>query len=206
MYVTFLSAAGHKSLWFYFYHAVLRFGKSLEVFYGTLKTIHLTEAWLAFTLTVSKVCQSIFLLTDHIIWLSRSGLLKDVDTGKWQQRSNKYWVLSLVMNIVRDVYEINRVISSFSSNKNLTSAVVSSLVSIRSPKDISMCASSVVDFALTYKHLTIDTVKNCCDLFIPLTGMGYTRIPPRVIGLLGMISSIAGLIVILHPQCKLKPS
>jgi peroxin-11B len=185
---------------------VLRFGKSLEVFYGSLKSIHLTDAWLAFTLTVSKVCSSIFLLTDHIIWLARSGLVKDVDTAKWTQRSNKYWVISLVMNITRDVYEINRVVASFSSYKTLSQCIASSVVSIRSTKDVSLCFASLFDFIVTYKHLSIDTVKNCCDLFIPLTSMGYTKLSPRAIGLLGMISSIAGLIVILNPKCKLTPS
>lgn len=184
---------------------VLRFGKSGEVFYGALKSVHYQDAWIAFTLTVNKICSSIFLLTDHIIWLARSGLVKDIDTGKWQQRSNKFWVISLVMGIVRDVYEINRVVVSLSSYKNVSSCIASSVTSIRSPRDVSMCISSLFDFLITYKHLTIDTVKNCCDLFIPLNGMGYTKLSPRIIGLLGMISSIAGLIVILNPQCKLTP-
>lgn len=184
---------------------MLRFGKSVEVFYGVLKTIHYSDAWLAFTLTVNKICQSIFLLTDHIIWLSRSGLVKNIDTTKWTQRSNKYWLISLVMGIVRDVYEINRVVASFSSYKNLSTCITSSLVSIRTSKDASVCLASLFDFLITYKHLTIDTVKNCCDLFIPLSSMGYVKVSPRVIGLLGMVSSIAGLIVILNPQCKLTP-
>lgn len=185
---------------------VLRFGKSLEVFYGALKSIHYSDAWLAFTITVNKICQSIFLLTDHIIWLSRSGLVKNIDTTKWQQRSNKYWVVSLVMSIVRDVYEINRVVASFSSYKSLSSCIVSSFVSIRSTKDVSVCATSLLEFLITYKHITIDTIKNCCDIFIPLSSMGYVKLSPRIIGLLGMISSIAGLIVVLNPQCKLTPS
>lgn len=188
-----------------FLFQVLRFGKSLEVFYGTLKTIHYSDAWLAFTLTVNRISQSIFLLTDNIIWLSRSGLVKDIDTQKWSQRSNKYWVISLVMSIVRDIYEINRVVVSSSSYKNLTTCIATSVVSIRNTKDLSRCFTSLFEFLITYKHLTIDTVKNCCDLCIPLTGMGYVKLSPRVIGLLGMISSIAGLIVILHPQCKLTP-
>lgn len=184
---------------------VLRFGKSVEVFYGTLKTIHYSDAWLAFTLTVNRICQSIFLLTDHIIWLSRSGLVKDIDTPKWTQKSNKFWVVSLIMSLVRDVYEINRVVSSFTSYKSLLSCIASSVLSVRSPRDVSRCFMSLFDFLITYKHLTVDTIKNAADLFIPLNGLGYVKLSPRVIGLLGMISSIAGLIVILNPQCKLTP-
>lgn len=184
---------------------VLRFGKSVEVFYGALKTIHYSDAWLAFTLTVNRISQSIFLLADNIIWLARSGLVKDIDTVKWTQRSNRYWIISLVLSLVRDVYEINRVVASFSSYKGLSSCIASSVASIRSPKDVSLRLTSLLDFLITYKHLTIDTIKNAADLFIPLNGLGYVKLSPRVIGLLGMVSSIAGLIVILNPQCKLTP-
>lgn len=189
-----------------FWLLVLRFGKSVEVFYGAFKSIHYSDAWLAFTLTVNKISSSIFLMTDHIIWLSRSGLVKDVDTVKWTRRSNRFWVLSLVMSIVRDVYEINRIVVSISSYKSLSTCLASSIVSIRSSKDVSVCVSSLVEFLITYKHLTVDTVKNICDLFIPLTSMGLTKLSPRQIGLLGMISSVAGLIVVLNPKCKLSPS
>lgn len=133
-------------------------------------------------------------------------MVKNIDTAKWTQRSNKYWVIALVMSIVRDVYEINRVVASFSSYKNLSSCIAASFVSIRSTKDVSVCMSALVDFLVTYKHITIDTVKNICDLCIPLTSMGYVKLSPRVIGLLGMISSIAGLVVVLNPRCKLTPS
>jgi len=188
------------------FRKLLRFGKSLEAFHGALKTIHYSDAWLAFTLTVNKISQSLFLFSDHIIWLSRSGLVKDIETAKWSQRSNRYWVISLVMGIMRDIYEINRVIASFTAYKHLSSCIVGSVTSIRSSKDVTLCLVSLFDFLITYKHLTIDMIKNCCDLFIPLSSMGYVKVSPRVIGLLGIISSIAGLIVILNPQCKLTPS
>lgn len=173
--------------------------------YGTLKSIHYSDAWMAFTLTITRICQGIFLLTDHIVWLARSGLFKSIDIPKWTLRSNRFWLFSLIMAVVRDVYEINRVVSSFTSYKDLTTCLTSSLVSIRSTKDITRCAASLTDFIVTYKHITIDSVKNCCDLFIPLSALGYVKISPRVIGILGMISSLMGLIVILNPSCKLLP-
>lgn len=185
---------------------VLRFGKSIESFYGCLKTVHYNDSWLAFTLTVSRISQTIFLVTDHIIWLARSGLVKNVDVAKWTHKSNKYWLISLIMGIVRDIYEINRVISSYSTYKNLSSCIASSVVSVRSAKDFTNCFTSLFEFAVTYKHLSIDTIKNFCDIFIPLNSLGFVKLSPRTIGLLGMISSIAGLIVVLNPStCKLTP-
>lgn len=173
--------------------------------YGTLNSIHLSDAYIAFTLTITKITQAIFLFTDNIIWLSRAGLLKNLDTPKWTHRSNRYWLLSLIMSIVRDIYEINRIISTSTSYKDLTSCLASSLLSIRSTKDITKCIASLTDFVVTYKHITIDSIKNVCDLFIPLNALGYVKISPRFIGILGMISSLMGLIVILNPSCKLLP-
>jgi peroxin-11B len=184
---------------------VLRFGKSLEVFYGSLKSIHYSDAYIAFTLTVTKISQAIFLFTDHIVWLARSGLFKNIDTPRWVERSNRFWLVSLVMGIVRDVYEINRVISSFTSYKDLSSCITSSFLSIRSARDVSKCFASLTDFIITYRHITIDAIKNVCDLFIPLNALGYVKMSPRIIGLLGVISSLMGLIVILNPNCKLLP-
>lgn len=189
----------------FFLFLVLRFGKSAEVFYGTLKSIHYSNAWIAFSLTVTKISQAIFLFTDHIVWLARSGLLKNIDTPKWTNRSNRYWLLSIIMSIIRDVYEINRIISSSTSYKDLTTCLTSSLLSIRSTKDVTKCAASLTDFFVTYKHISIDSIKNVCDLFIPLNGLGYVKFSPRVIGILGVISSLMGLIVILNPNCKLLP-
>lgn len=185
---------------------VLRFGKSIESFLGCLKTIHYSEAWLAFSLTVSKISQTIFLVTDHIVWLARSGLVRNVDVAKWNTTSSKYWLISLIMNIVRDIYEINKIISSYSTFKSLSTCVASSVVSIRSSKDLSKCCTSLIGFLITYKHISIDLMKNVCDLFIPMNTLGYVKLSPRTIGLLGMISSICGLIVILNPStCKLTP-
>lgn len=110
------------------------------------------------------------------------------------------------MSLIRDIYEINRVVASISTYKNLTTCVATSVVSIRSSKDVSSCVLSLCDFLITYKHLTIDAIKNGCDLFIPLSGLGYVKLSPRMIGLLGMVSSLAGLIVVLNPKCKLTPS
>lgn len=131
--------------------------------------------------------------------------MKNIDTPKWNLRSNRYWLLSLIMTIIRDIYEINRVISTFTMHKNLSACIVSSFVSIRTSKDVTACISSVTEFMFTYKHLTIDLVKNVCDLFIPLNSLGYVKLKPRMIGLLGVISSLMGLIVILNPNCKLLP-
>ncbi|KAG5888808.1 hypothetical protein JTB14_032721 [Gonioctena quinquepunctata] len=59
---------------------------------------------------------------------------------------------------------------------------------------------------LVNQSVVIDTIKNGCDFFIPLTALGHVKLSPGTVGVLGTISSIAGLLVLLEPSRKLIPS
>lgn len=205
----------------------MRFGKCLEVFYSSLKTIHYPDLMIRFTLTFSKLAQTLFLLSDHMLWLSRTGLFRSINSKKWTQLSNKYWLLAIIMNLSRDVYEIMQLIDiHYTSTKNKSTIITTSLsrattsitssitrlnlsnissISYLTRHDINRL--TLYSYSLLYAHrdIVIDTVKNFCDVFIPLTALGYTNLTPRTIGILGVISSIAGLITILEPSTKLMP-
>lgn len=57
-----------------------------------------------------------------------------------------------------------------------------------------------------HQAVIVDTIKNVCDVFIPLTALGYTKLSPKYQGVLGVVSSVAGLFEILHPTAKLFPA
>uniref|UniRef100_A0A1L8ECG2 Putative peroxisomal bioproteinsis protein peroxin n=1 Tax=Haematobia irritans TaxID=7368 RepID=A0A1L8ECG2_HAEIR len=187
------------------FRKLLRFGKCLDVFYASLRTIHYPDLAIRVTLTTSKLSQALFLFADHFLWLARTGLFKSIDAKKWGQYANKYWLLSIIMNLCRDVYEIFRLM-------DLHKASVRSGISrnipcrIRSTKDLSRLALQSYAMVLGHKDVFVDTLKNACDFFIPLTALGYTKLTPRTIGMLGAISSIAGLIALLEPTAKLTPA
>ncbi|KAK7807799.1 hypothetical protein U0070_000114 [Myodes glareolus] len=52
--------------------------------------------------------------------------------------------------------------------------------------------------------LLLDTVKNLCDILIPLNQLGIYKSNLGVMGLGGLVSFVAGLITIVYPQLKLK--
>ncbi|XP_045417670.1 peroxisomal membrane protein 11A isoform X2 [Lemur catta] len=52
--------------------------------------------------------------------------------------------------------------------------------------------------------LLLDTVKNFCDILNPLDQLGICKSNPGIIGLGGLVSSIAGMITVAYPQMKLK--
>lgn len=133
-----------------------------------------------------------FLFCDHIVWFARTGFVKSVDVEKWNRLSNKYWLFSMVMNLLRDFYEIKRLLQMQPPKKNPENKV-------RLPLDTLRCICD-------HKAVMWDTIKNVCDLFIPLNGLGIIRLNPRTIGLLGLISSLAGLVALIEPTAKLSPA
>ena len=57
-----------------------------------------------------------------------------------------------------------------------------------------------------HKDVFIDTLKNSCDMFIPLTALGFTKLSPSTVGVLGAVSSLAALVTIVKPITKLVPA
>ncbi|TDG47023.1 hypothetical protein AWZ03_006460 [Drosophila navojoa] len=187
------------------FRKLLRFGKGLDVFYASLRAIHYPDLTIRVTLTMSKISQALFLLADHLLWLARTGLTA-VDPKKWSKIANKYWLFSIIMNLCRDFYEIVRVLDlhKASCSSGISRCKIPSR--INTPADFKRLALNSYGLMLGHKDIFVDTVKNVCDFFIPLTALGYTSLTPRTIGILGAISSMAGLWALLEPAAKLTPA
>lgn len=66
-------------------------------------------------------------------------------------------------------------------------------------------ASYISAFCLDRRDIAVDSLKNLCDVFIPLTSEGHLNINAGVIGLLGVMSSIAGIAALIDPSARLAP-
>ena len=178
---------------------MLRLGKCLEVFYAAYKSIHYENVTIKLTSTLSKISNALYLICDHLLWIGRSGLAS-VNTSKWSQISNKYWLYSILMNLVRDIYEVTKVIEKESFRLKFSGKTIPLKNNIK--KQIILFASIFIN---DHKDVLWDFIKNGCDVWIPMTALGYTKFKPGTIGFLGTISSIAGLISIINPRAKLVP-
>jgi len=167
---------------------LFRFGRFIDILYGALKTIHLPDPTVRSTLTLSKIGQSLFLLTDHILWIGRVGLLR-VDKAKWTKQSNQFWLLSIVFALLRDLYELWVAFDCESKIKS------------RKPRH-----SPIINCFRNHKDVALDTLKNGCDLWLPATTLGYTKLSPGMVGLLGVISSFVGILTVIDATLKLTPS
>ena len=179
------------------FRKLLRLGRCLDSLYSALKVMKYPDLAVRVTLTLSKISNALFLLADHIIWIGRVGLLR-VNIEKWSKIANKYWLMSIIMNLIRDIYEIITIIEH-DEGKN---------VLMRKPNfSPDMWKQYKLLFHLkNHKDIAMDAIKNGCDLFIPLTALGFTKFSPGTIGIFGVISSIVGLYTLIYPLYKLTPA
>ncbi|CAH0551314.1 unnamed protein product [Brassicogethes aeneus] len=180
------------------FRKLLRFGRSIDSIYATLPLLHHDNSTVRYTLVLSKICNSLFLLADHVLWLGRADLV-NIKIEKWSNMSNKYWLFSITMNLVRDFHEISLII-------NNSKCLILPKGGVQNIGDIFSAVVKSLTILSGNKSVCIDTIKNGCDIFIPLVALGHVKFSPGTIGLLGAISSIAGLMVLLEPRNKLSPA
>ncbi|XP_077279380.1 peroxisomal biogenesis factor 11ab [Temnothorax americanus] len=155
------SAERLRSLEFTFssFRKLLRFGRCLDSFYSALKMIKYPDPTVRRTLIVAKITNALYLMADHFIWIGRVGILR-VDLEKWNKVANKYWLLTIIMSLMRDIYEI---------------------VKILGHEKTAVKQHHILSCLKNHKEVMMDTVKNGCDLFIPLTAIGVTKCTPDVL-------------------------
>lgn len=176
-----------------------RFGRCTDTLYTALNSIHLNDPTLRHTITLSRINMALYLLTDHVLWLGRVGVA-DIDNAKWSRLSYKFWLYYLVMNLLRDAYEIARIIDKLTpSNEEVQHKKMLKSRSLLSKIHL------MYDLLKMHKDVAFDTVKNGCDVCIPLAQLGYLSISPRTVGILGVISSLAGMLPLFDPSYKLAP-
>lgn len=173
----------------------MRFGRFIDSLHTALRTINHSDKTIRFCVTLSKIAHSLYLACDHFIWLSKHSFIQ-INASKWSQAGNKYWLLSIVLNLVRDAMELNNLFQSMLKKK-----ILNTLNRKVSPKDV--FTGEAVQFVRSNKDLLIDTVKNSCDLILPLTNLGFIRLSPGTIGVVGMMSSMLSLYTLLDPKAKL---
>lgn len=127
-----------------------------------------------------------YLFLDHLIWLSSSGFINlNHMNNELAQNSNRFWLFSIMLNLCRDVYEILEYIKA------------------RAQSSLSHNINYVNELFYIHKSLAFDFFKNFCDFWIPLNSLGYVKISPEKIGLLGTISSVIAIIQLIDPSCRL---
>lgn len=159
--------------------------------------MHHDDPWLRLTLTLNKLGYALYLYADHIVWLTKSGFLK-ADSDKWNKIANKFWLLSIISNLAKDIYEIFEVLKLNKRHSLIPSQL---LTNSMTHFNLNMTLNHVFWFVKCHKEIFIDTIRDSCDLFIPLTALGFTKFSPSTVGLFGALSSLAALFTVIQHAC-----
>ena len=174
-----------------FARRLLRLGRSVDMLYSSVSSLQISDPFLRMIITSSRISSSLFLFADHLVWLKKVGLLQ-VDEIKWSDTSNRFWLYSSVLNLLRDCHEINIMIKSEQRMKNLRPELGSVEY-----------VTAVAQIFIKHKNITIDTVKNICDTLLPMANLGHVKVSPAHVGLLGIISSTAAMLQLVDPSNRL---
>uniref|UniRef100_A0A8D2KTF6 Peroxisomal biogenesis factor 11 beta n=2 Tax=Varanus komodoensis TaxID=61221 RepID=A0A8D2KTF6_VARKO len=193
---------------------LFRLGNSADALEAAKRAIHLSDMVLRFCITVSHLNRAMYFACDNILWAGKSGLVPHLDQEKWGQRSFRYYLFALILNLSRDAYEIRLLMEREASGK-CRSGGGGSGDGGSVPQEDSRLQQLAVRLKLQLRllghvlrsnpPLLLDVVKNACDIFIPLDRLGLWKTGAGFVGLCGTASSVLSILAIVHPWLKLKP-
>ncbi|XP_072284260.1 peroxisomal membrane protein 11B [Pyxicephalus adspersus] len=189
---------------------LFRLGNSVDALESAKRAIHLSDVVLRFCITVSHLNRAMYFACDNILWLGKTGLSREMDQEKWGQRSFRYYLFSLIMNLTRDLYELKLLMEAETGCRRTSSKLApeNGAVSRGSPSYNQLLLFQLrllLHILRNNPPLLLDLAKNTCDLFIPLDKLGLYKTNPGFVGLCGLTSSILSILSIVHPWLKLKP-
>ena len=165
------------------------------------------------TITLSKLNQALYLFIDHIIWAHRVGIVK-IDNKYYSDLSSRFWLATLILNLSRDLYQIAVLLEDTAKQNRLLEKerqLEQTSNGTRAYADGPVTSSGKITYSDFMECLrenpqvTLDTVKNGTDLFLPLSSLGYVDISPGLVGLFGLISSVVGVVTVWNSKLKLSP-
>ncbi|KAF3707792.1 Peroxisomal membrane protein 11B [Channa argus] len=205
---------------------LLRLGNSVEALEAAKRAIHLSDGVLRLCLTVSHLNRAMYFACDNVLWAGKTGIISKLDQHKWSQRSFRYYLFALILNLTRDVYEL-RLLMECEARYRATKSPPSPYPSNSSEDDhLSSPSSPTAPATLAFPVLSawvrrqlhllvtvlysnppllLDLLKNSCDIFIPLDRLGIYPTGSGFVGACGLTSSVLSIITMVHPWLKLKP-
>ncbi|XP_007470586.1 PREDICTED: peroxisomal membrane protein 11A isoform X2 [Lipotes vexillifer] len=157
----------------------------------------------------SSLNRVIYFICDTILFVRSVGLASGINKEKWRMWAARHYYYSLLLSLVRDLYEISLQMEQVAhdrAKKGKSSSQDPLVYSVADEETEWLQSFLLLLFQSLKKHppLLLDTVKNFCDILNPLDQLGIYKSNPGIIGLGGLVSSIAGIITVAYPQMKLK--
>ncbi|XP_033823839.1 peroxisomal membrane protein 11A [Periophthalmus magnuspinnatus] len=189
---------------------LFRLGNTLNSIDAAKRTVHITDPVLRVSLTAANLGRALYFICDNLLWLRNVGLVRDIDKERWSLHASRCYLLSLIMNLIRDSYVIGQLMVQRARDKEFQRKMDAHL---RESTEVAEAVVPQLDALLflllhiikSHPAVALDTFKNICDLFIPLDKLGIYQSNAGVVGFCGLLSSIIGIVTLVRPNLKIKP-
>ncbi|KAK7152207.1 hypothetical protein R3I94_008508 [Phoxinus phoxinus] len=189
---------------------LFRLGNTVNSINAAKSTLHISDPVLRLCLTFANLSRALYFICDNTLWARTVGLIQDIDKERWSLNSTRFYFLSLVMNLTRDVYVIVQLMAQKSRDRRYQQKVDQHL---NESPDVACVIVPQLDAFLFLlleslrgqPAVALDTLKNVCDLFIPLDKLGVYQTNAGVVGFCGLVSSLLGILSVLRPNLRIKP-
>ncbi|XP_044518423.1 peroxisomal membrane protein 11A isoform X1 [Gracilinanus agilis] len=186
-----------------------RLGNVVHAVQATQQSIRVSDLVPRLCLTIANLNRVIYFVCDTILWVRSVGLVADINKEKWRKWAARHYYYSLLLNIIRDVYEVSLQMEQIAQEKakREKSMPQNHLGPCIADEETEWLQSFLLLlFRSLRKHppLLLDTVKNLCDILNPLDQLGIYKSNSGIIGLGGLLSSIVGMITVAYPQMRLR--
>lgn len=189
---------------------VLRLGNTVNSIEAAQRTMRLSDRVLCLCLTVANVNRAFYFICDNVLWARGLGLLRNIDKERWSQYSSYFNLVSLLLSMARDAYVTVQLMTQTARDENFRQKMDRHLGESPDVAEVLIPQLDALLFLLlvtlrSHPDVTIDVLKNTCDLLIPLERLGIYEANSGVVAFCGLISSLIGILTIVQPRLKIKP-
>ncbi|XP_041852893.1 peroxisomal membrane protein 11A [Melanotaenia boesemani] len=189
---------------------LLRLGNTANSIEAAKRTMQLSDRVLCLCLTAANINRALYFICDNVLWAKSVGLIRDIDKERWSLNASRCYFYSLVMNLTRDVYEVLQLMIQRGRDEHFKEKMEQNLNQSPEVAEVIIPQMDAFVFLLietlkSHPAVALDTVKNICDLFIPLDKLGIYKSNAGVVGFCGLISSLIGIVTLAQPNLRIKP-
>lgn len=189
---------------------LLRLGNTTNSIEAAKRTMQLSDRVLCLCLTAANINRALYFICDNVLWAKSVGLIRDIDKERWSLNASRCYFYSLVMNLTRDVYEVLQLMIQRGRDEHFKEKMEQNLNQSPEVAEVVIPQMDAFVFLLietlkSHPAVALDTVKNICDLFIPLDKLGIYKSNAGVVGFCGLISSLIGIVTLAQPNLRIKP-
>ncbi|TDH09754.1 hypothetical protein EPR50_G00089160 [Perca flavescens] len=189
---------------------LFRLGNTVNSIEAAKRTMQLSDRVLCLCLTAANMNRALYFICDNVLWARSVGLIRDIDKERWSLNSSRCYFLSLVMSLTRDVYVVLQLMTQRARDKHFRQKME---LQLNESPEVAEAVIPHLDAFLfllleslkSHPAVALDTLKNICDLFIPLDRLGLYKSNAGVVGFCGLISSVIGIVTLAQPKLRLKP-